>query len=183
MKMKGDRRKILKRIVIAVAITMFVGSALYILYPILLFLYIHGFMFFADKVDQQKQVRLLCETNHQALLKDCRELSGRCARGDLKPGKYYIGYDQEPEASKFPQLILNLKPSYVFIDDDGRVMLEMIGGLGHFGVNAYPEDYKKPSWSVYGDKELIDGLWYYDDGYRGHPEYDKRIEALMQKGK
>jgi hypothetical protein len=176
-------KKIFLKIIISLAITVFVGSALCILYPILLHLYLHGFMFFADKVDQQKQVRLLCKTNHKALLKACRELSRRCARGDLKPGRYYIGYDQEPEASQFPQLILNLKPSYVFIDDDGWVKLEMIGGLDHFGVNAYTEDYKMPSWGVYGDEELIPGLWYYDDGYRGHPEYEKRIEALMQKGK
>ena len=35
----------------------------------------------------------------------------------------------------------------------------------------------------YGDKELIPRLWYYDDGYRDNPEYDKKIETLIQKGK
>jgi len=64
-------------------------------------------------------------------------------------------------------------------------MLEMMGGLDHFGVYAYPEDYKPPPHAGFelGDKKLIDGLWYYDDGYRGNPEYGKRIEALLQKRK
>lgn len=181
--MKIGRKTVLKKIVIVVTIAVAVFLALYILYHILLPLYIRGFVFIAAKDAQNKRVRLLCKTDHQALLEACRELSGRCDKGELKPGRYYIGYDQDPKASSFPQPILNLKPSYVFIDNDGWVKLEMIGGLGHFGVSAYPEDYKMPSYSEYGDKELIPGLWYYDDGYRGHPEYEKRIKALMQKGK
>jgi hypothetical protein len=142
-------------------------------------------MFFAVKEAEQRQVRLLCKTDHQILLEACRELSRRVSVGDLKPGKYYIGYDQDPKASSFPQPILNLSPSYVYIDENNssRVMVEMLGGLGHFGVQAYTEDYKKPYPTYqYGDKELIPGLWYYDDGYIGHPEFEKRIEALMQKG-
>jgi len=186
MKMKGDRRKILKRIVIAVAIAVFVGPALCILYHFLLPLYIRGFLFFAFKEADQRQVRLLCETDHKVLLEACRELSRRAGRGDLKPGRYNVRRDRHPQASRFPKPILDLNPSYVYIDenDSGRVMVEMHGGLLHFGVLAYTEDYKKsfPSFK-YGDKELIDGLWYYDDGYLNNPEYDKPIEALMQKGK
>ena len=63
-------------------------------------------------------------------------------------------------------------------------MLEMLGGLVHFGVVAYTEDYQKPPFAgfKFGDRELIPGLWYYDDGYN-NPEYDKKFEALLQKWK
>ena len=182
--MKIGKRTVLK-IIIAVAIAFAFGSALYILYHILLPMYLRGFVWIAARDARQRQVRLLCKSDHKALLEACRELSRRCSRGDLKPGRYYMGYDRHPEASRFPKQILDLAPSYVYIDenDSGRVMVEMLGGLGHFGVLAYTEDYIKPSYSEYGDKELIPGLWYYDDGYRGHPEYEKRIEALLRKRK
>jgi hypothetical protein len=37
----------------------------------------------------------------------------------------------------------------------------------------------------YRDKELIPGLWYYDEGYSPKPDsaYDKWIETFIQKGK
>ena len=146
----------------------------------------HGFMRILYKYSQQRRVRLLYKTDHQDLLGACRELSKRVSIGDLRPGKYSLrGSSRHKEVSQFPQPILDLGPIHVFIDYDGRVMLEMAGGLDHFGVSAYPEDYKKPLHTKkLGDKELIDGLWYYDDGYRVRPEdYDKRIEALRPKGK
>ena len=133
------------------------------------------------------KVHLLCKTDHQALLEACNKLSEQVAKGNLKPGEYGVRIGPDPEVSKFPRPILDLSPSYVYIDenDSGRVLIEMLGGLiGHFGVLAYTEDYKKPYRTYsYGDKELIPGLWYYDDGYRDNPEYEKIIEALTQKGK
>ena len=55
--------------------------------------------------------------------------------------------------------------------------MEMMGGLDSFGVYAYPEGYEKPPHTTaLGDKKLINGLWYYDDGYNVNPEeYDKQI--------
>jgi hypothetical protein len=179
MKMKIGKRMVLK-IIVVVAIAFAVGYPLYGLYAL------YTSMIEVKKDVQQRQVRLLCETDHKVLLEACRELSGRAARGDLKQGgKYNVRRDRHPKASRFPQPILDLNPSYVYIDenDSGRVMVEMHGGLHHFGVQAYTEDYKKSSWAVYGDKELIPGLWYYDDGYLNNPEYDKPIEALLQKRK
>jgi len=60
----------------------------------------------------------------------------------------------------------------------------MLGGFGHLGALAYPEDFKEP-WPnfKYGHKQLIPGLWYYDDGYDGNPKYDSKIEALLKKRK
>jgi hypothetical protein len=133
------------------------------------------------------RVRLLCDTDHQVLLEACNELSRQVAQGKLKPGKYDILFSSDPEVSKFPREILELRPRYIYIDENdyGRITIEMTGGLDiHFGVYAYTEDFKTPYKSFkYGDKELIPRLWYYDDGYENNPEYDKTIEALIQKRK
>ena len=136
--------------------------------------------------DRQGHFRLLCKTDHQALLDACRELSRRVAKGDLKSSvQYNVSHDPHPDVAGFPQPILDLGPSSVTIGNNGRVLLHMMGGLDHFGVSAYPDDYKKPTFvgSKLGDKKLIDGLWYYDDGYEGNPRYQKKIDALIQKGK
>ena len=49
---------------------------------------------------------------------------------------------------------------------------------------AYTEDFKEP-WPnfKFGDKELLPGLWYYDDLYQGDRKYDERIQALLKKRK
>jgi hypothetical protein len=132
---------------------------------------------------QRIRIRLLYRTDHKSLLLACRELSKKKAAGVLESQMYNVLFDPHPESSKFPAAILELEPNYVFVDNDGRIMVEMLGGLDHFGVNAYPEDYKKSSDAEkLGDKKLLDGLWYYDDGYLAHPEdYDKQIESLRPK--
>jgi len=178
-----SRTRIRKALVIVICV---VGLGVITTYAVWHFVpvpnvFARGFMGFMYILVQRKRVHLLYKTDHQVLLDACRELSRRAAAGDLKYGKYDVRSDSHP-----PQLILDLGPNHVFIRYDGRVMLEMMGGLDHFGVYAYPEDYKKPPVIGFklGDKKLIDGLWYYDDGYRVRPEdYDKRIEALRPKGK
>jgi len=132
---------------------------------------------------QRIRIRLLYRTDHESLLVACRELSKKKADGVLESRMYNVLFDPHPESSKFPAAILELEPNYVFIDNDGRIMVEMLGGLDHFGINAYPEDYKKSSDAEkLGDKKLLDGLWYYDDGYLAHPDdYDKQIESLRPK--
>jgi hypothetical protein len=136
---------------------------------------------------QQVRKRLLCETDYKALLDACRELSKEKAAGRLKRQLYRLS-DRGPEVAGFPKAILDLRPNTVYIDYDGRVQLEMMGGLDSFGVNAYPEGYQKPPGAStftfkFGDIELIDGLWYYDESYKGDPEYQKWIAALIEKGK
>ena len=152
-----------------------------VLVLILSFFFVLHYLFYGIKT------RLLCETDHQALLEACNELSRQVAQGKLKSGKYEMIFNPDSEVSKFPQPILKLRPRYVYIDENdcGRVMIEMTGGLEiHFGVLAYTEDFKAPYKDFeYGNKELILRLWYYDDGYRDNPKYEKKIDALIQKGK
>jgi len=128
--------------------------------------------------------RILCKTDHQALLEACREVLNQ---GDLDPGRKYKvrNAQHDPEVSQFPKPILDLAPNYLLIEDiAGNLRLEMHGGTDHFGVRAYPKDFRKPFPSYeYADKELIPGLWYYDDGYNHNPEYDKKIDDLIQKYK
>ena len=130
---------------------------------------------------KQRQMRLLCDTDFQILLEACRQLSGRVAAGDLKPQQYNVRLKPHPESSRFPKAILDLEPTYVIINSYGSVMIELHGGFLHYGVTAYPEDYQRSSGVEYGDKKLIEGLWYYDEAYKGNPKYQKKIEDLLQK--
>ena len=169
--MKGNKQITTKRIII----TLFV---FFVLTLLLIFVAGHCLL-------EGMKVRLLCKTDHQALLDACNELSKQLAKGDLKAGQYKVFICPDKEVSRFPRPILELRPRYVYIHESGRVLIEMTGAfLLHFGVCAYPEDFKVPFKGFqYGDKELIPRLWYYDDGYIGHREYDKHINRLIQKGK
>ncbi|NQT01023.1 MAG: hypothetical protein HQ580_03275 [Planctomycetes bacterium] len=143
-----------------------------------------GYIMWDVEKGKQREIRLLCETDYQTLLRACRELSRRVTTGDLIPNHYRVRQDPHPEASSFPQPILDLKPTYVMIDSKRKVMIELHGGFLHYGVMAYPEDYKEPGInSKYGDKKLIDGLWYYNEDYEESPKLQKKIDKLIQKGK
>ena len=177
-------RKISKRvdpkILIGLFVVFAVGMAFLYLTPGGKFL---RFMKEAIKEDQQRKVRILSETDHQALLEACRKLSKEILTGNLAaPNRYLFRYKPHPETLRFPQLILDLDPMFIETASDGRVGVGMLGGFHHYGITSYPENFEKPSDSFeYGDKKIIDGLWYYEDGY--NPRYNKWIEKLIQKGK
>ena len=180
MKMQLRKKMALKIVVAMVAFALVVNFVL----PIEYFpsWALSEILVMANPVKRMK-LRLLCKTDHQVLLEACRELSIQANRGNLKSKKYSVRMDPHPEVSQFPQPILDLAPNFVYIEEDGHVRLEMHGGMNHLGVEAYPEDFEKPYPSFkYGHRELIEGLWYYDDEYEIDPEYGKRIEALIQKG-
>lgn len=154
----------------------------------LLFLLSPNMRFFGSMIKEviktrQIRARLLSETDHQALLEACRKISKEVSAGNLDPNRYIVRYKPDPEISQFPQLVLDVEPLYIDIYSDGRVSLEISGALHHCGVTAYPENYKKPIENFkFGDKKIIDGLWYYEHGY--NPKYeDKWIESMLKKGK
>lgn len=136
-----------------------------------------------SKLKSKGQRRLLCEGDWTSLLEACRELLHRVDAGDLHPGEYSLEYDPPEEVSQFPQPIVELGFGVVCVQTE-RVVIAMMGGLDHFGVNAYQKNYTPPSDDFkYGDRELIPGLWYYDDGYREAPAwYGKKIDTLIENG-
>jgi len=136
---------------------------------------------------QQRRVLLLCQTDHGALLRAGREILRQVPKNLMNPrpdGIRHLGEFGVPDGIQIPQAIRDLKPRACLISTDGYVTLEMHGGMDHFGVRIYPENYKEPDrYFKYGDRELLDGLWYYDDGYIHNPEYDKRINSLIEEHK
>jgi hypothetical protein len=100
---------------------------------------------------------LLYHTDHEALLAACRTLVEEGYRG-----RYNLVWpDKYPDADKLPKEILALKPPYIVVRDD-RVKIEMWGGMSHYGVIAYAEDFESEQ-SLLGNKKLVDGLWFYSD--------------------
>lgn len=155
--------KILLWVVVAIVV-------LYVLRPI----FFAGFLFYQARSAQARRVDLLYRTDHATLLKACRKILSEETKG-----KYNVVIDRHPRVSGFPDAILRLKPTYVRIYDCNYVRVELFGGMSHFGVLAYPVDFIPPFETFdYGDKELVEGLWYYDDGYREDPNFEDYIQSL-----
>jgi hypothetical protein len=125
------------------------------------------------------RVRLLCETDYRALRDVCREMLRRVASGSLPTGLY-----TDSQISQLPEPIPSLQPDFVSIEKD-VVRIEMSHtNWASLGVQAYPEGYpqQNPVPGVYGDRKLLEGLWYYDDGYLpDRVGYDKFIDKFLRK--
>jgi hypothetical protein len=120
---------------------------------------------------------LLYQTDHQALLSACRELSKQVITGQIKP---YIYFDGEMNDIRgFPKIILDLQPFFVDIKKSGIIYIVMSPNI-MYEVIAYPENY--PSNEGFGIM-LIEGLWYYDEDFIQHPEHMKEIEELLKERK
>lgn len=129
------------------------------------------------------RARLLSQTDHRALLDAGREILSLAARGSVQPGILAGDGDTHlPDGSPIPQCILHLAPRRIRVSHDGYLMLEMHGGMDHFGVLIYPADFKEPFTGFkLGDRKLLDGLWYYDEEYQLNSNYDKIIDRLLTK--
>lgn len=138
----------------------------------------------------QRLVHMLCETDYQALLNACRELSQRVAAGHLErkpyrlrsPLPWLVRATPAPEAASFPEAILDLDPAVVEVDPYGlvRVLLQVYPDQG---LLAYPENYR--GYDHPGDVELIPGLWFTDGNYRAdlRSEFTKHVDELIQRGR
>ena len=168
------KMRIVKKVVVALVVMVVIGVAMYTLSLIQLFRAMKY-----DKAEATQQMRLLLyETDHKELLEACRQVMQKAVQGKWELREYRVRTKTDPLADKLPTAILRLNPTYVFIDKD-LIHIEMLGGMRHFGVIAYAENYKKMNeLQEYGDKKLIDGLWYYDDGYQEIKNYEQVIEAL-----
>jgi len=179
MKMKGCKKVTL--LIIIILTILIVCLALFSLWSLVL---IHYSTTSGIKQIEEKTVRLMYETDHKALL-----LAGRKVLEESRIGKweqqkqYIISTDDDPNITNLPKIILDLNPSYIVIYDEDSMSIEMMGGMHHFGVRIYREHFEKPSgFFEFGDKQLLDGLWYYDEGYQEDPNYDEFIESLRPDG-
>ena len=124
------------------------------------------------------QKRLLCATDHQALLNECKTLSRQTQRGERD-----ILIIPDSELSRFP-VIHKLGSREVTLSPNEMVSVEFGGTMRHFGVQAYPEDCRKPSEnSLDNEIELVPGLRYYDDEFNRQKDYDEIVEELLRKNK
>ncbi len=131
---------------------------------------------------QESRVRLLGKTDHVALLEACQELSRQVAAGELAPGRYARHGVQWDPAFEPPEVIRELRPSLLKIDEDGRVVVGMAAGLSNISAIAYPDGYREHSASYhYGDRELIPNLWYCDMEYQREPDYDKIVDGILHR--
>jgi hypothetical protein len=146
----SKRKKILKRI----GISALVAAGLYYCIMILI-----GAGFLEVFTFRSRFNNLIYKTDHHALLAACRKLMD-----EGYSGKYNIKIDRKPEVDNFPEIILQLKPTYLWFQDEGYVIIELFGGMSHYGVRAYAEDFNEPYEGFrYGNKKLIDGLWFESD--------------------
>jgi hypothetical protein len=134
---------------------------------------------------QGSRVHLLCKINHKALLKAGREILQQAPKPTTRTpdGWSVVDLKPIPENMRLPQVISDLRPSSIMVHSYGYLVIVLHGGMDHFGVHIYPEDFNSPSrFFKYGDRKIIDGLWYLDEDYR-FKDYDKRIDALLKKNK
>jgi len=143
-------------------------------------MYVYMTKFFFPKWHEEGNERrliLLCKTDHAALLDGCRKLIKENREGKWQEGRYVVRFRPHPDSAKLPETILKLSPTWVWISNE-RVRIEMFGGLDHFGVHYFCEGFSEAEQKKWGNKKLLDGLWYYDDGYRKATNYEQFIESL-----
>ena len=151
----------------------------FVLYSLLMFVVVMCKFVDLKRDTRQRQVLLLYETDHKALLEACRKVLKEAREGKWEYRQYPIRYIPDPNTDKLPEPILRLNPTYIRIGKDS-VMIEMLGGLAHFGVTAFSEENE---YEGLVGKKLLDGLWYYSDGYCEIPDYEKVVESWRPKSK
>lgn len=147
-----------------------------------------GMLFFSqcpayDVIQSQRaRSRLLCKTSYQDLRDAGRAILSQVAAGKLRFGDHAVrGRRSFPNGLALPRAVIDLNPRVVRIVEDGYVMIEMHGGMDSFGVKVYPDKYLPPFVGFpLGDRELMDGLWYYDGEYKW-PGYAERIDRMLQQ--
>jgi hypothetical protein len=134
---------------------------------------------------EQSRVRLLCGTDYQALLKAGRAVLSRTPMPEPGPdGSRLAGTFPVPDGVSIPRPIRWISPYSAAVDYNGFLIVELGSGRDRFGVRIYPGGFKTPhSTFSYGDLRLSDGLWYYDEGYRGSTSYQGRIDRLIKENK
>jgi len=128
------------------------------------------------------RIRLLSGANHLALLEAGRAILGQVSKDYLDTSKLQpVGDLPLPRGVCVPQAIRDLRPRGIYLNCDGYLTIEMHGGIDHFGVCIYPDDFREPCVGFkYGDRELLKGLWYYDENYRYGSRYDETVQEMLR---
>jgi len=128
-----------------------------------------------------RQNRLLCRTDHQALLAECRALHKQLSAENLDIKKQEYIKVSDSELSKFP--LIRRLGGRVFASLNGAVWIELGWTMRHFGVSAATEDLLSRSspGGSFGNRELVPGLWYYDDEYNRDKDYDESIDHMLKR--
>ncbi|MHC4117356.1 MAG: hypothetical protein ACYSWO_07590 [Planctomycetota bacterium] len=123
-----------------------------------------------------KKQRLLYRTDHDALLKACRQAIARYNNGAYSKAKVNMIDASSSDLEQIPRIILDLEPVYVWFSKD-RVMVALTGGMDHAGVYGYA---KSEDEVLHDDQiRLINGLVYYDDGLReADDDYKDYLKSL-----
>jgi hypothetical protein len=124
-----------------------------------------------------KKQRLLYKTDHNELLKACREIMVKYKNGGFSAGKIDLVEERfSKDIKNIPEIIMNLEPVYIWFGEN-TVMVALMGGLDHSGVVAY--DSVDEQTARKDDIKLLDGLFYYDDGLReGAQDYKDYLKDL-----
>jgi hypothetical protein len=132
---------------------------------------------------RERRVKLLSQTDHEALLKAGRALLCHVQMiVDPATGSKIYSI---PKGVEVPKIIKDILCGRGGISAyDGYLRIAMFGGWDDYGVKVYPEDFTEPKNNFkYGDCKLLDGLWYYDENYRWGQEYDEYVRSLVAKNK
>ncbi|MHC4166641.1 MAG: hypothetical protein ACYSWQ_06775 [Planctomycetota bacterium] len=111
-----------------------------------------------DDSPQQRRVRLLHHTDHEALLKAGREiLSNGPDPKKYRPfGPIHIDGFPVPRGVPIPRVIRKLRPHAVLINLNGYLVLHMTEGIENYGVKIYPGGFTPPGERFrYGHRELL----------------------------
>ena len=110
---------------------------------------------------EKRKSILLYETDYKVLWQACMQVMKEAKEGKWEYRQYNIRIASDPGIDKLPQQILDINPTYILIDHR-LITLEMMGGMSHFGVVAYPRDYLDELGRDEYEK-FAGGLWWYDD--------------------
>lgn len=120
--------------------------------------------------------RLLYQTDHDKLLKACRQVIERYNERVYSRAKINLSDASSKDLKQIPKIILDLEPVYVWLEK-GRVIVALTGGMDHAGVYGYANNEEEV---LHDDqRKLIDGLVYYDDGLReADDDYKDYLKSL-----
>lgn len=134
--------------------------------------------------------KILYETDYRKLLEAGREVLSKAQIDEVMwMGDHKQTFYKLPKDIKIPKIIRRLSlfgsPIVRVSDDYYALSIAINNRVSCVGVTIYPKDFNEPENKFNNDnKELLPGLWYFDEEYNYDPNgYDKVINSIMKTGK